>query len=220
MKSELIVMLTHNDLTVENAYEVFDACRETPARYWGFKEQPLPLAEMQRIYAHMKACGKRTVLEVVAYTEAEGLAGAQMAADCGCDILMGTCYHPTILRFCQEHGIAYMPFIGQIEGRPSVLRGSVESMITEATKLAASGAYGIDLLGYRYDGDAEELIRHVVAETSHPVCVAGSIDSYERLDFVKTVRPWAFTIGSAFFDHRFGDTIADQITRVCEYMED
>lgn len=219
MTPELIVMLTHNDLTVADAYEVFDACRETPARYWGFKEQPLPLCEMQRIYAHMKACGKRTVLEVVAYTEAEGLAGAQMAAACGCDILMGTCYAPAIQRFCQEHGIAYMPFVGQIEGRPSILRGSVESMVAEAAELAAQGAYGVDLLGYRYDEEPERLIRELVQQTALPVCVAGSIDSYERLRFVKTVRPWAFTIGSAFFDHRFGDAIADQITRVCEFMD-
>ena len=219
MNPELIVMLTHNDLTVANAYEVFDACRSTPARYWGFKEQPLPLAEMQRIYAYMKACGKRTVLEVVAYTEAEGLEGAQMAAACGCDILMGTCFAPSILRFCQEHGIAYMPFVGQIEGRPSILRGSVESMLAEAVQLKAAGAYGIDLLGYRYEDDAERLIRQIVIETDHPVCVAGSIDSYERLEFVKTVHPWAFTIGSAFFDHKFGDAIADQITRVCEYIQ-
>ena len=107
MTPQLIVMLTHHDLTVCNAYEVFGQCQFSKAQYWGFKEQPLPLAEMQRIYAYMKACGKRTVLEVVAYTEAEGLEGAQMAAACGCDILMGTCFAPSILRFCQEHGIPF-----------------------------------------------------------------------------------------------------------------
>ena len=117
MKPELIVMLTHNDLTVENAYQVFEECRNTKALYWGFKEQPLPIEEMQRLYTRMKQCGKRTVLEVVAYTEAEGLEGAQMAATCGCDILMGTCYTPSIHQFCQQHDISYMPFVGQIVGR-------------------------------------------------------------------------------------------------------
>jgi hypothetical protein len=76
MRSELIVMLTHNDLTVENAYEIFEQCQDTKALYWGFKEQPLPIEEMKRIYSKMKECGKRTVLEVVAYTEAEGREGA------------------------------------------------------------------------------------------------------------------------------------------------
>ncbi|MBO4734927.1 MAG: hypothetical protein J5614_00890 [Paludibacteraceae bacterium] len=132
MRSELIVMLTHNDLTVENAYEIFEQCQDTKALYWGFKEQPLPIEEMKRIYSKMKECGKRTVLEVVAYTEAEGLEGAQMAATCGCDVLMGTCYSESIHKLCQQHNIDYMPFVGDIVGRPSILKGSIESMIAQA----------------------------------------------------------------------------------------
>ena len=218
MTPELIVMLTHDDLTVENAYQVFEDCRDTKALYWGFKEQPLPLAEMQRIYARMKECGKRTVLEVVAYTEAEGQEGAQMAAACGCDVLMGTCFYESILRFCEDHGIRYMPFVGQIAGRPSILQGSVESMLAEAEALKERGASGIDLLGYRYDADAQELIAAMVTRSGLPVCVAGSIDSVERLQFIKDVQPWAFTIGSAFFEHKFGDSIAEQINKLCDFI--
>lgn len=214
MKPELIVMLTHNDLTVENAYEIFEQCRETKATYWGFKEQPLPLEEMKRIYARMKACGKRTALEVVAYTEQEGMEGAEMAAACGCDLLMGTCYSDAIALFCQQHHIAYMPFVGKITGRPSILEGSIESMVEEAKALKAKGVYGVDLLGFRYVDDAELLISELVKRCDLPVCVAGSIDSYERLQFVKEVQPWAFTIGSAFFEHKFGDSIEEQIERV------
>lgn len=218
MKPELIVMLTHNDLTVENAYNVFEACKDSKALYWGFKEQPLPIDEMQRIYRRMKACGKRTVLEVVAYTEKEGLEGAKMAATCGCDILMGTCFHESILQFCQQHHIAYMPFVGNITGRPSILEGTVESMVCQAKQLKAQGVYGIDLLGYRYTADAEQLISDLVGKAGLPVCVAGSIDSYERLQFIKDTQPWAFTIGSAFFEHRFGESIAEQINKVCEFI--
>lgn len=218
MKPELIVMLTHDDLTVENAYEIFEECRNTKALYWGFKEQPLPLDEMQRIYARMKACGKRTVLEVVAYTEAEGLEGARMAAACGVDVLMGTCYHDSILRYCRQHGIDYMPFVGHITGRPSVLEGSIESMLAEAEAMKRQGVAGVDLLGYRYTEDAQQLIAEMVAASGLPVCVAGSIDSYERLQFVKTVQPWAFTIGSAFFEHKFGASIAEQIDTVCDFI--
>lgn len=228
MKPELIVMLTHDDLTVENAYEIFEECRTTKALYWGFKEQPLHLDEMQRIYARMKACGKRTVLEVVAYTEAEGLEGARMAAACGVDVLMGTCYHDSILRYCRQHGIDYMPFVGHITGRPSVLEGSVASMLAEAEAMKRQGVAGVDLLGYRYEAphslphqgvaDAQQLIAEMVAASGLPVCVAGSIDSYERLQFVKTVQPWAFTIGSAFFEHKFGASIAEQIDKVCDFI--
>lgn len=43
---ELIVMLTHNDVTVPDAAAVFARCQHTRARYWGFKEEGLPFAEM------------------------------------------------------------------------------------------------------------------------------------------------------------------------------
>ena len=218
MTPELIVMLTHNDLTVENAYQIFEECQHTKALYWGFKEQPLPLPEMQRIYAKMKECGKRTVLEVVAYTETEGLEGAKMAASCGCDLLMGTCYSESIFQFCQEHSIDYMPFVGEIVSRPSILKGSIESMVEEAEVLNAKGVFGIDLLGYRYSADAQQLIQDMVQKTDIPVCVAGSIDSYERLEFIKKVQPWAFTIGSAFFEHKFGASLAEQINQVCDFI--
>lgn len=218
MEPELIVMLTHNDLTVENAYQVFEECKNSKALYFGFKEQPLPIEEMQRIFARMKECGKRTVLEVVEYTEAEGLEGAKMAAKCSCDVLMGTCYYESIHQFCQQHNIAYMPFVGSIVGRPSVLQGSIESMVEEAIKLKKRGVFGIDLLGYRYDANAEQLISEIVSKTNMPVCVAGSIDSYDRLQFVKDIQPWAFTIGSAFFDQKFGSSIAEQIDIVCDFI--
>lgn len=106
---ELIVMLTHNDVTVPDAAAVFARCQHTRARYWGFKEEGLPFAEMQALFAQMKACGKTTCLEVIAYTEPECLHGAEMAAACGCDILMGTVYSDAVHAYCRAHGLRYMP---------------------------------------------------------------------------------------------------------------
>jgi phosphoribosylformimino-5-aminoimidazole carboxamide ribonucleotide (ProFAR) isomerase len=74
-------------------------------------------------------------------------------------------------------------------------------------------------LGYRYVGDAARLNREFVSRVPAPVCLAGSIDSYQRLDEVKEAHPWAFTIGSAFFDKKFGETFEEQINAVCDYME-
>lgn len=91
-------------------------------------------------------------------------------------------------------------------------------MLAEAKALKAEGVYGIDLLGYRYNADAQQLIRDMVKKNDLPVCVAGSIDSYERLQFIKEVQPWAFTIGSAFFEHRFGDSMEEQIKKVCDFI--
>lgn len=217
--TNLIVMLTHRDRTVPNAPEIFARCRNTPAEYWGFKEEGLPLPAMQALFAQMKACGKKTALEVVAYTEAEGLHGAQMAADCGCDLLMGTMYSDAILAFCQAHGLRYMPFVGIVTGRPSVLEGTPEQMIRQAQEGLRKGVFGFDLLGYRYTGDKTDLIRRFVAAVDAPVCVAGSVDSFQRLDEIKAIAPWAFTIGSAFFEEKFGPDFAGQIETVCRYMD-
>ncbi len=215
---ELIVMLTWHDYTVENAAEVFEQCKNSKAQFWGFKEHPLPLDEMKAIYDRMRECGKTTFLEVVAYSEDEGLEGAKIAAACGCDILMGTKFFDSINDYCREHGIKYMPFVGEVTGRPSVLEGTIEGMIAEARSYIERGAYGIDLLGYRFTGDAIALNEAFVAGVDAPVCIAGSIDSYARLDEVRRAAPWAFTIGGAFFENKFEGTFAEQVDKVCDYV--
>ncbi len=215
---ELIVMLTHNDRTVSNAQEIFEACKNSKARFWGFKEEPLPLEDMKRLYSVMKKCGKTTFLEVVAYTDAECFAGAEMAVECGVDVLLGTMYSDSIRELCEAHGLKYMPFIGKVSGRPSVLEGSLEEMIDEARKALEKGVYGFDLLGYRYTGDAAALNKAFVQAIDAPVCLAGSINSYQRLDEVKEASPWAFTIGGAFFEEKFGTSFEEQINAVCDYI--
>ena len=174
---------------------------------------------MQALFTRMKACGKTTCLEVVAYTEAESLQGAAIAAACGCDLLMGTVFSDAVNAFCQAHGLRYLPFVGQISGRPSVLRGSAEEMIAQAKAYCSKGVSGVDLLGYRYTGDALALNQEVTAAVPAPVCIAGSVISLARLAEVRAVGPAYFTVGSAFFDHAFGQEIADQIDAVCAYME-
>ncbi len=215
---ELIVMLTWHDYTVPDAAQIFEQCRHSKARYWGFKEHPLPVEQMRALYTRMKACGKTTCLEVVAYTEAEGLAGARTAVECGCDVLMGTKYAESIHDYCRRHRLRYMPFVGRIAGRPSVLEGDIGQLVAEARQLVELGVDGIDRLGYRYTGDAVALNRAMVDAVDAPVCLAGSINSFQRLDEVKQAGPWAFTIGSAFFEHAFGSDFARQVDAVCDYM--
>ena len=216
---ELIVMLTHNDLTVTNAYNIFDQCKNSKAKFWGFKEEPLPLPQMKELFAYMKSCGKTTFLEVVAYSEKECLDGAQKAVECKCDFLMGTTFFDSVNDFCKLNHIHYMPFVGKIYDRPSVLEGTLEDMIREAKEYITKGVYGIDLLGYRYTGDAVYLNQEFVANINVPVCIAGSINSYERLDEIKTIAPWTFTIGGAFFENKFEGTFKEQIDKVCDYIK-
>lgn len=217
-KPALIVMLTCNDRTVPNAPEVFAKYKDCDAQYWGYKEEGLPLDEMKALCAEIKKHGKTAVLEVVAYTEEECLKGAEMAVLCGFDILMGTLFFDSVNDYCKKNSLRYMPFVGHVHERPSVLDGDIDEMISEAKEYIKKGAAGIDILAYRYTGDYSELIRRLVAEVPAPVCIAGSINSYERLDEVKAAGPWAFTIGSAFFNNDFGDDFGVQVNNVCRYL--
>ena len=100
-----------------------------------------------------------------------------------------------------------------------VVASNIADIIAEAQSYAAQGVHGIDLLGYRYTGDAAQLNAELVKNVSIPVCIAGSVNSYQRLDELKAAQPWAFTIGSAFFDNQFSGSIAEQIDKVCAYMK-
>ena len=215
----LIVMLTHNDETVNNAHEIFEKCKNSDAKFWGFKEKSLPMEQMKNLYKYMKECGKTTFLEVVEYTEKEGLEGAKIALECGCDILMGTMFFDSINEFCKKNNLRYMPFVGKVTERPSILEGEIDEIIKEANEYLKKGVYGFDLLGYRYTGNAIELNERFVLEINAPVCIAGSVNGYERLDELKNINPWSFTIGSAFFENKFDGSFEEQINKVCEYVK-
>ena len=216
---KLIVMLTHNDRTVSNAAEIFNSCKNSKAEIFGFKEEGIPFAEMKKLFETMRNCGKITALEVVAYNEKECLDAAEKAVECRCNFLMGTKFFDSVNNFCRKNNLKYMPFVGEITGRPSVLEGTLESMIDEAKICLSKGVFGIDLLGYRYTGDAVALNKNFVAQINAPVCIAGSVNSYQRLDEVKAANSWAFTIGGAFFENKFGEDFSAQIDTVCNYME-
>ena len=216
---ELIVMLTHHDKTVENAIEVFESAKDAPAKYWGFKEVGIPEDQMTDLVRRMKEAGKTTFLEVVDYTEEGCKAGAEIAVRCGFDVLMGTMYFDSVKEIVDAAGVKYMPFVGKISGRPSVLDGTIEGMIEEANNLVdTKGLVGFDLLGYRYTGDAVKLNSEFVKNVRADVCLAGSVASFQRLDEVKATGAWAFTIGGAFFEEKFGKGFGEQITTVVEYM--
>jgi len=217
--SELIVMLTHHDMTVKNAIDVFTQCKDTKAKYWGFKEAGLDRDSMKKLVGLMKAAGKTTFLEVVAYTEKECLDGAKVCAECGFDFLMGTLYFDSVNEYTKRHKLKYMPFVGTITGRPSVVTGTIEGIIEEGKRCVSKGVFGIDLLGYRFVGDCVRLNSEFVRQVPLPVVLAGSVDSMERLKEVKDTGAFAFTIGSAFFENKFGGTFAQQIDKVIGFME-
>jgi len=203
MKPELIVMLTYNDKTVENALELFNEMKDTPVTHWGFKDVGLPPQKMKKVVDSMNAAGKTTYLEVVSLTEEEGLTGAKLAVECGFDILMGTVFFDSISDYLKDKPVKYYPFPGHVHSHPSILDGTIDEIAQHACDMEAKGVDGLDLLTYRYTGDAPGLLQEVVEATGVPMVSAGSIDSYDRIAEVRDTGAWGFTIGTAFFEKKF-----------------
>ena len=220
LKPELIVMLTHNDQTVPNALELFERARDYPITHWGFKDVGLPPKEMQRVATAMKDAGKITFLEVVSLSEEEGLRGARLAVDLGFDILMGTVFYPSIGDYLNDKPIRYYPFPGHVHSHPSILDGTIDDIVAHACELEIHGVHGLDLLTYRYAGDASGLLSQVVKSTRIPIVSAGSIASFERINEVWASGAWGFTIGSAFFDRQFvpNGPFEENVQAVCNWL--
>jgi putative N-acetylmannosamine-6-phosphate epimerase len=213
-------MLTHHDVTVKNAKEVFEQCSDLPVKHWGFKNVGLPKDQMKELASEMKAAGKETFLEVVTYDEASCLDGAQTAIDCGFDYLMGTIYYDSVAKLLRDNNMEYLPFVGKVSGSPSILEGSNEEIIAQAKGLMAKGIKGFDILAYRHVVDGEKLAREFCAAVDAKICVAGSINSYARIDTMFDIGPWTFTMGSALFEKKFvpDGSFRENLKAVAEYM--
>src|ERR1043165_4521779 len=221
-KPELIVMLTHHDKTVSNALELFQRLKDYPIKHWGFKDVGLSPEEMQTVVTAMKDAGKVTFLEVVSLSEEEGLRGARLALDLGFDILMGTVFYPSIGDYLTDKPVRFYPFPGHVHSHPSILDGTVDDIVAHAKQLEVNGAHGLDLLTYRYDGEAAGLLKQVVQATNVPIVSAGSIASFGRINEVWDAGAWGFTIGSAFFDKKFVQegSFEENVLSVCNWLQE
>lgn len=224
MVPELIIMLTNNDITVSNAADIFEECKDLPVKKWGFKDVGLSKDEMVRLAEKMKEAGKETYIEVVTYTEEGCLEGAKMAYECGFDYLTGTIPFDSVFQYAREHGLKYCPFCGNVGGSPVALTGSVASVTASAKKCMENGAAGVDLTAYRYaDGDPVELTKAVVeAVGADKVCIAGSISNTERMDAMKEAGVAEYTMGSALFNANFveGGTFRENLEFVLNYLKE
>ena len=222
LKPELIVMLTHHDQTVPDALELFERTKDYPITHWGFKDVGLPPDEMQRVVTAMKDAGKTTFLEVVSLSEEEGLRGARLSVELGFDILMGTVFFPSIANYLKDKPVRYYPFPGHVHSHPSILDGEIDAIVAHARELEAHGMHGLDLLTYRYNGEASRLLKQVVEATNIPVVSAGSIATFERITEVWDAGAWGFTIGSAFFERQFvpNGSFEDNVLAVCDWLEE
>jgi 2-keto-3-deoxy-6-phosphogluconate aldolase len=215
---EFIFMLTQNDVTIEDAFEVYDEVRDAGLRYVGFKDVGLPFDRLEALTEVIHEGGQEVMLEVVSEEKEDELRSARAALDLGVDYLLGGTHAEEVSEMLAGTGIRYCPFPGRVVGHPSLLRGSIEEIVESARRLTAMGGVrGLDLLAYRYDGDVEALTRAVVEAVEVRVIAAGSVDSEERIRNLAEAGVWGFTVGSAIFEGKFahnGASAREQVETV------
>jgi len=205
-KPEIIVMLTQNDITIQNARDYFLSACDLDINNWGFKNTGIGNEEMFLLVKTIKEKGKTAILEIVNYDESVCLDIVKTAAECGIDQIMGTVYSSAIHDFLDKRNIPYKPFIGKVSGNPSILEGGTQEIINDAKKLLDRGVCGFDLLAYRRSEKPEELARAFIKEINNQkakTSISGGISSFKQIDFLMDIGSWAFTIGSALFENKF-----------------
>lgn len=218
--SHFILMLTHNDRTVSNALAVYEDLRDTDLAYVGFKDIGVSYEELRVLAARIHADGRRVMLEVVSTRREDELRSIRAAMEMGVDYVLGGRQADQALPLLSGGSIGYFPFCGNTVGHPTVLEGTIDEIVADARRLASmSGVHGLDLLSYRFAGDAEELTRRVVRSVDTPIIAAGSIDRPERIRAMCEAGVWGFTIGSALFEGKFVTHLLRQQIRSVVQME-
>jgi 4-hydroxythreonine-4-phosphate dehydrogenase len=220
MSPDFIFMLTRADSTIQDAEARLPEALAAGVRHVGFKDVGLPASALRRLADAIRQAGVTCYLEVVSLDAASEAASARMAVDLGVDVLMGGVRPDAVTPILAGSPIRYYPYPGEVVGHPCILAGTVEATVESARRLLATpGVHGLDLLAYRFAGDAEGLMRAVCqAAAGRPVVIAGSLDRAERLAAVVSAGASAFTVGTAALEGVFpcSARLTDQLTYILQ----
>ena len=212
-------MLTHGDATVQGAAEVCRELAPLDIPVVGFKDVGLPPQRLREVVAVLREQDRTIALEVVNPDPEQELRAIELGLELGVDLLLGGTQLEEALTRIGTADVRYCPFPGTIVGHPSVLEGTHDEIVAHALELAANErVWGLDLLAYRFAGDADALMRETVAAVEKPVIVAGSVADTGRIAKIAAAGAWGFTVGSAAFDGLFvpGAPLLDQLHAVIE----
>jgi hypothetical protein len=219
-------MLTKNDVTIPNALEVVDEIMDTNLRYIGFKdpqEEGLPADKYKPLMAKLRETDMEVMIEVVSESEELNRRSAKLAVDLGVDYLIGGTFIDSSMEAIKGTNIGFFPYIGEIVGHPCVLEGTIDAIVEDGIKAKAKDIAGINLLAYRREPVSEvpQLIKAVQEKVGLPLIIAGSINSFERIEKMKELGVWTFTIGGAINDRHFvpGGTIKENINAVLKALK-
>ncbi len=223
--TEFIFMLTHHDVTIPNALEVFEEIKDTGLKFIGCKDIGLPIEKLQELFRKMKNADMTTFIEVVSNDEEKHFIGVEKAIRVGADYLIGGMPRFTgkTLEYLKEKkaNLKFFPYIGEVIGHPCVLEGSVDEIINNGVEFEKMGIHGINLLLYRYTGNVNLLLDRAIDTLKIPLIVAGSIDDFEKIGQMKRKNVWAFTIGGAILEKKFAPqkNIKEQVTAVLTLLQ-
>jgi 2-keto-3-deoxy-6-phosphogluconate aldolase len=222
--SEFIFMLTHGDVTVPDALELCRGLDDERLRYVGFKDVGLPFAELRELVEVLHDQGRTVMLEVVSERRDDELRSVEAAIDLGVDYLLGGVHVSEALALLDagDGDIRYFPFAGEVYDHPSVLLGTVASVVASTRRVCArDGVDGVDLLAYRFEGDGDALLAEAVQAVDKPIIAAGSVDNVKRVRAVARAGAWGFTVGTAAFQQRFapGERLPVQLRTILEAAE-
>ena len=203
---EFIFMLTHHDVTIPNALQVFNEVKDTGLKCVGCKDVGLNVEQYKELFGAFRKHGIKSFLEVVTYSEQEHFRGVDLALQIGADNLIGGMppYTKKTMDYLKgkEKRLGFYPYIGKITEHPCILSGTVEQIIKDGKEAEKYGIGGINLLLYRYTDDQKKLLK-ITKELNVPVIVAGNVANVGQIKELKENNIWAFTIGGAILEKKF-----------------
>jgi len=220
---EFIFMLTHHDVTIPNALEIFDEVKDTGLKCIGCKNIGLSLEEYRELFNRIRKSGIQSFLEVVTYSEEEHFKGVDLALKLEVDNLIGGMpnYTEKTVQYLKtkKAKTRFYPYIGTVTGHPCILSGGIDKIIEDGKRSESLGINGINLLLYRYTDNQAHLLKSV-KELSVPVIVAGNVVNFRQIQELNQNRIWGFTIGGAIMEKKFiqNQSIGEQIEVVLQHL--
>jgi len=204
---EFIFMLTHHDVTIPNALEVFDEIKDSGLKCIGCKDIGLNLDQYKELFSRFRRYGMQSFLEVVTYSEEEHFRGMDLAIKVGADNIIGgmPVYTKKTVDYLKQKQAPtrFFPYVGKVTGHPCVLGGKIEEIIRDGKEAEKQGANGVNLLLYRYSDDQKRLLTAAAKEIRIPLIVAGNVVDFGQIKELRDNKVWAFTIGGAVLEKKF-----------------
>ena len=221
MKSRLVVMLTLNDVTIKNAIEVFESCKDLPIDNWGFKNVGISIEERIELARLMREANKNIFLEDVLNEEKDLFEMAEFAVNNGVKNICGR-FYDSVNNYISDKNITYFASSTMSSGSPVMLRGPVNEIINQLKGFEKKGVEGFCIGAYRHESSPEELIQGMTKELKGKILIAGSINSKERMAYVNEAGCYGFTMGSAIFNHKYkpNGNFRDNLIEVIKIMDE